>query len=338
VSYATGTLDEHRTTRTSVGVFDVCHMGELHFRGSRAGEAVQRLVTNDVSRLKDGAALYTVACWPSGGIVDDLIVYRVAADHYLLIVNASNVDKDRGWFVENVGRWCDIVDASEATGLVAFQGPLSERALQPLTPVGLAGLGRMRFVAETQVAGVPAWIARTGYTGEDGFEILCASRDVPTLWERLLEAAAPFGGKAIGLGARDTLRLEAKLSLYGNDLTDATSPLEAGLGWVVKLGAGDFIGRGALAWQRAVGVERRLVGFEMTGRGIGRHGYAIRDAAGTQVGEVTSDGPAPSLAKNIGMGYVPASLSKAGTELLVDCRGKLISARVLDGPFYRRQA
>jgi aminomethyltransferase len=336
VNYRTGIIDEHRTTRTSVGVFDVCHMGEIHFRGPRAGQAVQRLVTNDVSRLKDGAALYTVACWPSGGIVDDLIVYRVTVEHYLLIVNASNVDKDRSWFVENVGGWCDIVDASEDTGLVAFQGPRAEEALQPLTPVRLAGLGRMRFVPYTQVAGVRAWIARTGYTGEDGFEILCSSRDVPVLWERLLETAAHLGGKAIGLGARDTLRLEAKLSLYGNDLNADTSPLEADLAWVVKLGGGDFIGRGALAWQRAVGVQRRLVGFEMIGRGIARHGYAIHDGAGTLVGKVTSGGPAPSLEKNIGMGYVPTLLAKPGTELHVDCRGKLVDARVVDGPFYRR--
>jgi aminomethyltransferase len=338
VNYETGIIDEHRTTRTSVGVFDVCHMGELHFRGTRAGEAVQRLVTNDVSRLKDGAALYTVACWPSGGIVDDLIVYRVTAEHYLLVVNAANIDKDRRWFAENVGGWCDVVDASAETGLIAFQGPLAEDALQPFTPVRLAGLARMKFVAGTQVAGVRAWIARTGYTGEDGFEILCSSHDAPLLWECLLEAAGRVGGKAVGLGARDTLRLEAKLSLYGNDLGDGTNPLEAGLSWVIKLGGGDFIGRGALAWQWAVGVERRLVGFEMTGRGIGRRGYEIRDGAGTRIGEVTSGGPAPTLEKNIGLGYVRTEFAKPGTELNVDCRGKLVTARVVGGPFYRRSA
>jgi aminomethyltransferase len=224
VTYVTGIIHEHRTTRTSVGVFDVCHMGEIHFRGTRAGEAVQRLVTNNIAKLSDGAALYTVACWPSGGIVDDLIVYRASAEHYLLVVNAANVEKDRRWFVENAGGWCDIVDASQDTGLIAFQGPRAEQALQPLTKIPLADLGRMRFVPECEVAGIRAWVARTGYTAEDGFEILCAANDAPLLWDRLIEAAAAVGGKPIGLGARDTLRLEGKLSLYGNDLTDDTTP------------------------------------------------------------------------------------------------------------------
>jgi len=336
VSYDTGIIDEHRTTRTSVGVFDVCHMGEFQFRGVRAGEAVQRLVTNDIAKLSDGAALYTVACWPSGGIVDDLMVYRASAEHYLLVVNAANVEKDRRWFIENVGSWCDIMDASGETGLIAFQGPRAEKALQPLTKISLSDLGRMRFAPECEVAGIRAWIARTGYTAEDGFEILCAANDAPLLWDRLVDAAGAVGGKPIGLGARDTLRLEGKLSLYGNDLTDDTTPLEADLAWVVKLGAGDFIGRGALAWQRAEGVKRRLVGFEMTGRGIARHGYAIHDAAGNKIGEVTSGGPAPTLEKNIGMGYAPIELARPGCELQIDCRGKLVPAQVVTGPFYRR--
>lgn len=337
VSYPAGIMEEHRTTRTAVGVFDVCHMGQIHFRGRRAGEAVQHLVTSNVSKLTDGAALYTVACWYSGGIVDDLIVYRVSAQHYLLIVNAANLRKDLSWFTENVGTWCEIVDASAETGLVAFQGPRAEEALQPLTDVPLRGLGRMRFVPDAKVAGTCAWIARSGYTAEDGFEILCSATDVPRLWERLVEAARAVGGRPVGLGARDTLRLEGKLSLYGNDLRDDTTPFEANLGWVVKFGAADFIGRGALAWQRAVGMQRRLVGFEMTGRGIARHGYPICDLTGNDVGEVTSGGPAPTLGKNIGMGYVPAELSNSGSLLQIGCRGKLVAARVVEGPFYRRQ-
>jgi aminomethyltransferase len=341
VSYATGILDEHRTTRTSVGVFDVCHMGEVHFRGARAGEAVQRLITNDVSRLVDGAALYTVACWPTGGIVDDLIVYRINANHYLIVVNASNVEKDVRWFRDNVGGWCDIVDASGDTALIAFQGPEAERALQPHTKVPLAALRRMTFVPERDVATIPAWIARTGYTAEDGFEIFCRSSEAPELWERLLEAAAAVGGKPIGLGARDTLRLEGKLSLYGNDLNDETTPLEADLGWVVKLdGAADFIGKDALVKQRAAGLTRKLVGFEMTERGIGRHGYPIHDAregmGAAKVGEVTSGGPAPTLEKNVGMGYVPVGLAEPGTKLQIDCRGKRVAAVVVKGPFYKR--
>jgi aminomethyltransferase len=337
VSYQTGILDEHRTTRTAVGVFDVCHMGEVHFRGPRAGQAVQRLVTNDVSRLTDGAALYTVACWPTGGIVDDLIVYRVSAEHYLIVVNASNTAKDYAWFRENVGTWCEVVDASADTGLIAFQGPGAKHALQTITKVPLGDLGRMTFVAERDVASIPAWIARTGYTAEDGFEIFCRASEAPELWDRLLEAAASIGGKAVGLGARDTLRLEGKLSLYGNDLTDETTPLEADLGWVVKLDSGaDFIGKDALVKQRAEGVKRKLVGFEMTARGIARHGYPIHDAAGARIGEVTSGGPAPTLEKNVGMGYVPVGLATPGTELQVDCRGKMVAARIVQGPFYKR--
>jgi aminomethyltransferase len=341
VSYATGIIDEHRTTRTSVGVFDVCHMGEIHFRGPRAREAVQRLVTNDVSKLVDGAALYTVACWPTGGIVDDLIVYRVTPEHFLLVVNAANVEKDHRWFKENVGTWCDVVDASADTGLIAFQGPGAKHALQTLTKVPLGELARMRFVAERDVASLPCWIARTGYTAEDGFEIFCRASEAPALWDRLLEAAHAIGGKPIGLGARDTLRLEGKLSLYGNDLTDDTSPLEADLAWVVKLDAGaDFIGKDALVKQRAGGLKRKLVGFEMTGRGIARHGYPIHesvgDAPGAKVGEVTSGGPAPTLEKNIGLGYVPIGMSEPGTKLQIDCRGKLVAAEIVKGPFYKR--
>jgi aminomethyltransferase len=335
VSYGTGIIDEHRTTRRAVGVFDVCHMGEVHFRGARAGEAVQRLVTNDVSRLSDGGALYTVACWPTGGIVDDLIVYRVTAQHYLIVVNASNIEKDFSWFKENVGTWCDVVDASADTGLIAFQGPEAQRALQPLTQVPLAELSRMRFVPERAVAGFPSWIARSGYTAEDGFEIFCRASEAEMLWDRLLEAAAVVGGKPVGLGARDTLRLEGRLSLYGNDLNDQTTPLEAGLGWVVKLDGADFIGREALRKQKAEGVRRKLVGLVMTGRGIARHGYAIHDA-GRQVGEVTSGGPAPSLEKNIGLGYVEAALAVPGRRLQVDCRGKLVEAEIVEGPFYKR--
>jgi aminomethyltransferase len=336
VSYGTGIIDEHRTTRTAVGVFDVCHMGEVHFRGVRAGEAVQRLVTNDVSRLRDGEALYTVACWPTGGIVDDLIVYRVTAQHYLLVVNASNVEKDVRWFKENVGTWCDVVDASADTGLIAFQGPAAERALQTVTNVPLAELRRMTFVAERDVAAIPAWIARTGYTAEDGFEIFCRASEVAALWDHLLGAAAAVGGKPIGLGARDTLRLEGRLSLYGNDLNDETTPLEADLGWVVKLDGADFIGKDALLKQRADGIRRKLVGFAMTSRGIARHGYSIHDGEGRRVGEVTSGGPAPTLEKNIGLGYVEAALAEPGTRLQIDCRGKMVDAEIVKGPFYKR--
>jgi aminomethyltransferase len=336
VNYGTGIVDEHKTTRAAVGVFDVCHMGEVHFRGAGAAAAVQRLVTNDVGRLTDGRAMYTVACWPTGGIVDDLLVYRVSAQHYLLVVNAANAAKDLAWFLENTGGACEVADASADTGLIAFQGPRAVEALQPLTKVPLHELPRNGFAAERDVAGVPVWIARTGYTGEDGFEIFCRTSEAEALWNALIEAAARVGGKPVGLGARDTLRLEARLSLYGNDLTDDTTPLEAGLGWVVKLDGADFIGKPALLKQRAEGLRRKLVGFVMTGRGIARHGYAIQDAAGKPLGTVTSGSPAPSLDKNIGLGYVDAGAAAPGAPLQIDCRGKIVAAEIVAGPFYKR--
>jgi glycine cleavage system T protein (aminomethyltransferase) len=343
VSYPGGILDEHRATREAVGVFDVCHMGEIHFRGSRAAEAVQRLVTNDVGRLTDGRALYTVACLPSGGILDDLIVYRIAADHYLTVVNASTLEKDRAWFFEHARPLCDVVDASAETGLIAFQGPGAKHALQPLTKLPLGDLARFAFVERGEIAGVQASIARTGYTGEDGFEIFCAAQDAPALWDRLLEAAAAIGGKPVGLGARDTLRLEARLPLYGNDLDETTTPLEAGLGWVVKLDGADFIGRAALLAQKQAGITRKLCGFVMTGRGIARHGYPIHSADSTAqsegaepIGTTTSGGPAPTVGKNVGLGYLPVALDRAGARLSVDCRGKRVDAEVVQGPFYKR--
>jgi aminomethyltransferase len=338
VSYPGGILDEHRATREAVGVFDVCHMGEIHFRGSRAAEAVQRLVTNDVGRLTDGRALYTVACLPSGGILDDLIVYRIAPDHYLTVVNASTLEKDRAWFFEHARPLCDVVDASAETGLIAFQGPGAKHALQPLTKLPLGELARFAFIERLEIAGVQASIARTGYTGEDGFEIFCAAQDAPALWDRLVEAAGAIGGKPVGLGARDTLRLEARLPLYGNDLDETTSPLEAGLGWVVKLDGADFIGRPALLAQKQAGITRKLCGFVMTGRGIARHGYPIHadGESGEPIGTTTSGGPAPTVGKNVGLGYLPVVFDRAGARISVDCRGKRVDAEVVTGPFYKR--
>jgi aminomethyltransferase len=336
VSYPSGILNEHRATRTAVGVFDVCHMGEVHFRGPRATEAVQRLITNDVGRLAEGRALYTVACLPSGGIVDDLIVYRFGAEHFLIVVNAANRDKDVAWFRTQVGTVCDIDDASDQTGLIAFQGPLAEQALATLTTLPLASLPRFAVIPRAEIAGVVVSVARTGYTAEDGFELFCDAGDAVRLWDRLIEAASAVGGGPVGLGARDTLRLEGRLALYGNDLDETTTPFEAGLGWVVKLDGADFIGRDALRAQQAAGVTRKLAGFVMTERGIARHGYAIVDAGGAEIGRVTSGGPAPTLEKNIGMGYVPAALDIPGTSLTIDCRGKRVGAEVVKGPFYKR--
>jgi aminomethyltransferase len=319
-----------------VGVFDVCHMGEVHFMGAGAAATVQRLVTNDVGRLENGRAFYTVACLPSGGIVDDLIVYRLTPQHYVAVVNASNVDKDVDWFQEHRGADCKIDDASARTGLIAFQGPAAQQALQPLASIPLDRLRTFSLATDVTVGGLPAWIARTGYTGEDGFEIFCDAHDAAALWDKLITAAGAVGGKPVGLGARDTLRLEARLPLYGNDLSDETTPLEAGLGWVVKLDGDDFIGRDALRAQQAAGITRKLTGFVMTARGIARHGYPIYDADGAAAGTVTSGGPAPTLEKNVAMGYVPTRLDVPGTKLSIDCRGKRVDAEVVRGPFYKR--
>ena len=339
VSYPAGILEEHRTVRTAVGLFDVSHMGEISLSGPRAAEAVQRLVTNAVGKLDDGAAMYTVMCADDGGIVDDCIVYRRAADDYLIVVNASNVVKDRAWMVERAGALATIVDESDATGLIAVQGPRAVALVARLAgrPLG-DEVSAFRF-ARVDVAGVPCLVARTGYTGEDGFELACPEGSTRRLWDALLEAGATDGVRAIGLGARDTLRLEARLSLYGNDIDSTTTPLEAQLGWVVKFDAGDFIGRAALLAQRAEGLKRKLVGFIARGRGIPRHGYPILvEAGGAPVGAVTSGTTAPSLGVAVAMGYVPTALAEPGTMLVVDCRGKPVPVEIVKGPFYRRSA
>jgi aminomethyltransferase len=339
VNYPAGIIEEHKATRQAVGLFDVCHMGEIHFRGPGATLAVQHLVTNDAAALRDGRAMYAVACHETGGIVDDLIVYRIAADHILIVVNASNIEKDYRHFVDHAGSLCRIDNESERTGLIAFQGPKAAAALAGLTKANLATLPSFALLTGCQVAGRPVSIARTGYTGEDGFEIFCAPEDAEPLWNALLEAAGNVAGKPVGLGARDTLRLEARLSLYGNDLDDTTTPLEAGLGWVVKLDKGDFIGKQALLRQRAAGLPRKLVGFEMRERGIARHGYGISDVtSGCRLGIVTSGTLGPTVGKNIGMGYVPPSHAEPGTRIVIDCRGKPAQAEVIKGPFYRRKA
>jgi aminomethyltransferase len=336
VSYPAGIVEEHHATRRAVGMFDVSHMGEVHFRGPAAAQAVQRLVTNDVGQLTDGRALYTVVCRPDGGIIDDLIVYRLGAEHYLLVVNASTTAKDLAWFREQVGDLCDIHDASDETALIAFQGPKAAAALAPLVSVALAPLKRFHLLSDVKLAGRPVSIARTGYTGEDGFEIFCTPHDAPGLWGELYEAANRHGGKPVGLGARDTLRLEARLPLYGNDLDETTSPLEAGLGWVVKLAAGDFIGKPALKQQSVEGPARRLTGFVMLGRGIARHGYGIHAGAdGPRVGVVTSGSYGPTVDKAIGLGYLPVALAEPQQRLYIDCRGRMIEAEVVKGPFYR---
>jgi aminomethyltransferase len=338
VQYRTGIVKEHEATRTAAGVFDVSHMGEAVVRGQRAAEAVQRLITNDVGKLTDGAAMYTVMCKPDGGIVDDCIWYRRSATEYLVIFNASNRDKDLAWVREHAGPLAEVEDQSEATALIAVQGPRAVALVDGLSGADLAAVPRFHF-ADADIAGVRCMAARTGYTGEDGFEVACPATDAVSLWNAILDAGEAVGAVPVGLGARDTLRLEARLCLYGNDIDETTTPYEAGLGWVVKPDAGDFIGKDALLRQKAEGVRRKLIGFRMDGRRAPRHGYAIvdRDHDPPVIGEVTSGAPGITVGGAIGMGYVPAGYARADTTVTIDVRGKDVAATIVKGPFYKRE-
>jgi aminomethyltransferase len=337
VQYKPGILKEHKAVREHVGLFDVCHMGEVSLRGPKAAEAVQGLITGDVGALDDGAALYTLMCLENGGIVDDCIVYRRSESNYLIILNASNRAKDLNW-IRTHAAGAEIVDESDDTGLIAVQGPKAVALVDSLSSSELSKVRRFRF-ANADVGGVACMVARTGYTGEDGFELACAAGHTEALWNALLEGGAAAHVQPIGLGARDTLRLEAKLSLYGNDIDETTTPLEACLGWAVKLDAGPFLGRDALLAQQQAGVTRKLVGMTLEGRGIARHGYDILDRTrpeGAVLGQITSGTTGPTVGKAIALGYVPTEYAKSGTSFVVDCRGKDIPATVHKGPFYKR--
>jgi aminomethyltransferase len=333
-----GITVEHQAVRERVGIFDVCHMGELVLGGPDAADVVDGLVTNDLSRIADGQAMYTCCCNERGTILDDLIIYKRSANDILVVCNASNRQKISAHFRAAAQGRCEFADVSDQTALIALQGPKAFAVLAAADPA-LAGLSaqlKSFRLGSFDVAGVRATVARTGYTAEDGVELFCASSDAVALWRRLLEAGAAFGIEPAGLGARDTLRLEGRLSLYGNDIDETTNPIEAGLGWTVKLGKRDFVGRAAIAEIKREGPARCLVGFEMTGRGIARHGYPLLDAAAKPCGVCTSGGPSPTLGKNIGLGYLPAGMSAVGSQFLVDCRGKQISAVVVKTPFYAR--
>jgi aminomethyltransferase len=329
-----GVTDEHRTVREAVGLFDVSHMGELHFTGEGAGRCIDRLVTNDVGGLAEGRALYTMACNERGTVLDDLIVYRLAATHYLIVCNAGNLDKMRAHFEAHTRGQCQYTDRSDETALLALQGPRAPELVQTMGAVQLAAVPRFG-VTSAELAGVPLMAARTGYTGEDGYELFCAASAAPQLWAALLDAGRVLGIKPIGLGARDTLRLEAKLALYGNDIDETTNPFEASLSWTVKLDKPEFLGRDALLAIQRQPLTRKLVGFEMVGRGIARHGYPIVEG-GRAVGVVTSGAPGLTVGKNIGLGYVPAHLAKVGTKLEIEIRDKPVDARVCATPFYKR--
>jgi aminomethyltransferase len=332
-----GVVKEHHAVRQAAGLFDVSHMGELRLRGPEAQAVADALVTNAIGKLKVGRAKYTVACNERGTILDDLIVYRPAEEEILIVCNASNRDKISRHVAAHAEGKCDFADESDETALIALQGPKAvDVAKDAGAPEEMLAMRPFRLM-DVELGGVKATAARTGYTGEDGFEMFCAASDAPALWKHLSEAGAPHGLKPAGLGARDTLRLEACLCLYGNDIDETTNPYEAGLGWVVKLKQGDFLGKDALVRIHEEGPTRKLVGIEMTGRGIARHGYPIRDAEGETIGEVTSGSPGPTVGKNIALGYVPTDHAEIGTKLGIEIRGKIVDAVVAKTPFYERQ-
>ncbi len=333
VQYASGIIQEHRAVRERAGLFDVSHMGELEIRGGDALGLVQHVTTNDASKLAVGQAQYSVLCNTDGGAIDDCIVYRFE-DHYMIVVNASNQDRDRDQIVQFADRFgTQVIDRSADTGLLALQGPLAQRVLERLTEAQLNTIAYYHF-AEGEVAGVPAVISRTGYTGEDGFELYLPADGTVRVWQRILEAGQEEGVLPIGLGARDSLRLEMGYILYGNDLDERRTPLEAGLGWVTKLDKGEFVGREALQKQKAEGVRERLVGFVLRERGFPRHGYEIR-IEGEPAGEVTSGVHAPTLEQGVGLAYVPVEAARPGTLIDVMVRGKPVAAEVVRPPFYK---
>jgi aminomethyltransferase len=329
-----GILEEHRAVRERVGIFDVSHMGELEVSGPGAFETVQWLTPNDVAKLPEGRCHYSAFLTEEGTFVDDLLVYRRAGDRFLLVVNASNTPKDFRWAAGRARGGARVEDRSDQYALLAVQGP---RAAGLLRRVASSDPGSMPYYGftETRVLGEDALVSRTGYTGEDGFEIYLAPGSAEKVYRGLLEQGRSDGIAPCGLGARDTLRLEAKMALYGNDIDDTVTPWEADLGWIVKIQKGDFVGREALARQKAAGVTRKLAGFEMVDRGIARHGYLAQTAAGP--GVVTSGTHSPTLNKPIGLARLPAAATAVGTEFEVEIRGRQARARIVETPFYKRR-
>jgi aminomethyltransferase len=332
VQYPTGILKEHQAVRNAAGLFDVSHMGELDIDGPEALALVQHVTTNDASKLDVGQAQYTVLCNREGGALDDCIVYRFE-DRYMIVVNAANHEKDRRWIERAAAEFdVQVTDRSDETGLLALQGPAAQSILGRLTETDLDAI-RFYHFAEGQVAGRDAVISRTGYTGEDGFELYLAAQDTAHVWRELLRVGEPDGLIPAGLGARDSLRLEVGYALYGNDLDEEHTPLEGGLGWVVKLDKGDFLGRDALAEQKEKGTDQRLVGFVLRERGFPRQGYEIRHD-GEPVGTVTSGVLSPSTGKGVGLGYVRSDAARKGTEVAIMIRDRAVPAEVVRPPFY----
>lgn len=331
-----GVTIEHETVRNAVGVFDVSHMGEFLISGPNALALIQKVTSNDASTLTDGRAQYS--CLPNGkgGVIDDLIIYRFSEEKYLLVVNASNIQKDWDWITSHNSFGAEMRDLSEGYSLLAIQGPKAVEAMQSLTSEKLSEIKYYHF-AVGDFAGIEnVIISATGYTGSGGFEIYCKNNEAVQIFERVMEAGAAFGIKPIGLAARDTLRLEMGFCLYGNDISDSTSPLEAGLGWITKLAKEDFIDKEFLTKQKEEGITRKLVAFEMVDRGIPRHDYIIKDSEGNAIGHVTSGTMSPSMKIGIGLGYVTIENGKVDTELMIEIRNKLVKAKVVKLPFYKK--
>lgn len=329
-----GVTIEHETVRNGVGVFDVSHMGEFLIEGPHALELIQKVSSNDASKLTIGKAQYSCLPNDTGGIVDDLIIYRIKEETYLLVVNASNIEKDWNWIQSKNDVGATMRDLSADYSLLAIQGPKAVEAMQALTSEDLSAIKFYNFVV-CDFAGIDyVIISATGYTGSGGFEIYCKNSEVEQIWNKVLEAGANYGIKPIGLAARDTLRLEMGYCLYGNDIDDTTSPIEAGLGWITKF-TKDFTNSESLKSEKERGPERKLVGFELDDRGIPRHGYDIVDGNGNTIGNVTSGTMAPSLGKGIGLGYVPAIFADAGSKINIQIRKKAVPATVVKLPFYK---
>lgn len=325
---------EHETVRNGVGVFDVSHMGEFILKGKHALDLIQKVTSNDATTLYDGRAQYSYLPNDKGGIVDDLIVYKIADEHYLLVVNASNIEKDWDWISKHNTWGVEMENASDQYSLLAIQGPKALEAIQPLTSVNLSEIKNYHFVIGDFAGVKDVIISATGYTGSGGVEIYVKNEHIKHVWDEIFREGEPFGIKPIGLAARDTLRLEMGFCLYGNDIDDTTSPISAGLGWITKF-TKDFISSDIIKADKENGVDKKLVGFEMQEKAIPRHGYEIVDAQGNVIGNVTSGTMSPSLGKGIGLGYVPTELSKLGSEIFVQIRKNRVPATVVKLPFYK---
>ncbi|TCS83996.1 glycine cleavage system aminomethyltransferase GcvT [Tepidibacillus fermentans] len=330
-----GIIDEHKAVRERAGLFDVSHMGEVDIQGKDALQFIQKMITNDASKLVDGKALYSPMCYPDGGTVDDLLVYRLAEDHYLLVINAANIDKDVAWFMEHKKGDVEIKNISREVSQLALQGPLAEKVLQKIADIDLSTIGSFSFHPDVHLKGIKALVSRTGYTGEDGFEIYLSNDDAVKLYDIILEIGKDDGVIPCGLGARDTLRFEAKLPLYGQELSPTITPIEAGLAFFVKWDKGDFIGRDVLLQQKEQGTPRKLVGIEMIERGIPRSHYPVY-VGDEQIGEITTGTQSPTLRKNLGLALIKTEHATIGNEVWVGIRNKKIKAQIVKTPFYKR--